>query len=75
MISHSFRASKTFTTFVVAFAAFTDVLLQNLVVLVLPYALNTQIGLQDDANIQGWTSILLSAFAAALMFGSRTSHP
>ncbi|KAL8954924.1 MAG: hypothetical protein Q9193_007010, partial [Seirophora villosa] len=70
MFAPSFRSSKTFTTFVVSVAIFTDVLLQNLVAPVLPYALHTQIGLQVEADIQRWTSILLSAYGAAFMLGS-----
>jgi len=72
MLARSFRASKAFTTFVVSFAIFTDILLQNLVVPVLPYALHTRIGLQDEDDIQWWTSVLLSAFGVSLMLGSCT---
>ncbi|KAI4222728.1 MAG: hypothetical protein L6R36_005932 [Xanthoria steineri] len=69
MFSRSFRASKTFTTFVVSFAVFTDILIQNLVVPVLPYALHTRIGIDDQDSIQRWTSILLAAYGAMLMVG------
>lgn len=72
MLSRSFRASKTFTTFVISFAIFTDILLQNLVVPVLPYALRTRIGLEDETDVQKWTSILLAAFGASLMMGCCT---
>lgn len=72
MLTRSFRASKTFTTFVISFAIFTDILLQNLVVPVLPYALRTRIGLQDEADVQKWTSVLLAAFGASLMMGCCT---
>lgn len=71
MFAHSFRASKTFTTFVVSFAVFTDILVQNLVVPVLPYALHTKVGLEDQDHIQRWTSVLLAAFGAVLMIGCR----
>lgn len=70
MFARSFRASKTFTTFVVSFAIFTDILLQNLIVPVLPYALHTRVKLEDEADIQRWTSILLGAFSAALIIGN-----
>ena len=70
MFARSFRSSKTFTTFVVSVAIFTDILLQNLVVPVLPYALHTRVGLEDGAAVQRWTSVLLAAYGAALMFGS-----
>ncbi|KAL8654501.1 MAG: hypothetical protein Q9226_003409 [Calogaya cf. arnoldii] len=69
MFARSFRASKTFTTLVVSFAIFTDILIQNLVVPVLPYALHTRVGLDDEDDIQRWTSILLAAFGAVLMIG------
>ncbi|KAG7002151.1 MFS domain-containing protein [Physcia stellaris] len=72
MSYRSFRASKAFTTLVVSIAFFTDILLQNLVVPVLPYALHSRIGLNDTDDIQRWTSILSSAFGAALMVGSCT---
>ena len=74
MLSRSFRASKAFTTFVVSVAIFTDILLQNLVVPVLPYALHTRVGLEDGPGIQKWTSILSSAFGGAFMVGSCTKH-
>ncbi len=73
MLSRSFRASKTFTTFVVSFAVFTDILIQNLVVPVLPYALHTRVGIDDQDSIQRWTSILLAAYGAMLMVGCRES--
>ena len=71
MFAHSFRASKTFTTLVVSFAVFTDILIQNLVVPILPYVLHTRVGLNDENNIQRWTSVLLAAFGAVLMIGCR----
>ena len=70
MLARSFRASKTFTTLVVSFAIFTDVLLQNLVVPVLPYALRMRVGVQDEDAIQSWTSILLAAFGVSMMLGN-----
>lgn len=69
MFARSFRASKTFVIFVVSFAVFTDILIQNLVVPVLPYALHARVGLQNPVDIQRWTSILLAAFGAVLMIG------
>ncbi|KAL8832003.1 MAG: hypothetical protein Q9191_000532 [Dirinaria sp. TL-2023a] len=70
MLTRSLRTSKAFTTFVVSVAIFTDILLQNLVVPVLPYALHSRIGLQKESEIQKWTSILSSAFGGAFMVGS-----
>lgn len=72
MLFHAFRASKGFVTLVVSVAVFTDTLLQNLLVPVLPYALHSRIGLQDGADIQHWTSILSAAFGGAFMVGSCT---
>ena len=66
------RASKAFTVFVVCVGVFSDVLLQNLVVPVLPYALKERVGLADEADVQWWNSLLLAAFGAAFMLGSRT---
>ena len=66
------RASKAFTVFVVCVGVFSDVLLQNLVVPVLPYALKERVGLTDEADVQWWNSLLLAAFGAAFMLGSRT---
>ena len=68
---HALRASKGFTVFVVCVAVFSDILLQNLVVPVLPYALEERVGLTDEAEVQRWNSILLAAFGGALMMGSR----
>ena len=67
---NSLRSSATFATCVVCIAIFADILLQNIVVPVLPYALHTRVGLDDQADIQRWTSILLAAFGTAFMLGS-----
>ena len=72
MISRSLRSSKTFITLVVSVSVFTDILLQNLVVPVLPFALSERVGLTDAGDIQRWNSILLSAFGGALIIGSCT---
>lgn len=72
MISRSLRSSKTFITLVVSVSVFTDILLQNLVVPVLPFALSERVGLSDAGDIQRWNSILLSAFGGALIIGSCT---
>lgn len=70
MLYRFFRASKGFTTFVVAFAIFTDVLLQNLLVPVLPYALHSVTGLEEGSEIQKWVSILSSVFGGAFTVGA-----
>lgn len=72
MFLHSIRASKTFTIFVVCVAVFADVLLQNLVVPVLPYALGERVGLTNEADVQRWNSFLIAAFGAAWTSGSCT---
>lgn len=76
MVAQSFRASKTFTTFVVCVSIFTDILLQNLIVPVLPYALSERVGLSQEDDVQRWNSILLASFGGSLMVGScmLTSH-
>ncbi|KAL8726062.1 MAG: hypothetical protein Q9166_006941 [cf. Caloplaca sp. 2 TL-2023] len=73
MFADGFRSSKTFVIFVVCAAIFTDILLQNLVVPVLPFALSERVGLSTDDEIQRWNSILLAAFGGALMFGSSST--
>ena len=70
MSLQALRASKTFTVFVVCVAVFADILLQNLVVPVLPYALRERVGLTEEEDVQKWSSILLSAFGGAFMGGS-----
>ncbi|KAM0798060.1 major facilitator superfamily domain-containing protein [Usnea florida] len=70
MFLHSIRASRTFTIFVVCVAVFADVLLQNLVVPVLPYALRERVGLTNEADLQRWNSVLIAAFGAAWTSGS-----
>lgn len=70
MIARQFRASKTFITFVVSTSIFTDILLQNLIVPVLPYALRERVGLSGEDEVQKWNSILLGAYSVSLMVGS-----
>ena len=74
MFARDFRASKTFTTFVVCISIFTDILLQNLIVPVLPYALSERVGLTREDEVQRWNSILLAAYSASLMVGSCRSN-
>jgi len=69
MFLTSLRASKTFTVTVVCVAVFADVLLQNLVVPVLPYALKERVGLRYEGDVQRWASVLLSAFGGSFMGG------
>ena len=74
MIAREFRASKTFITFVISMSIFTDILLQNLIVPVLPYALRERVGLSAEDEVQKWNSILLGAYSASLMVGSCRSN-
>ncbi len=74
MIAQKFRASKTFTTFVVCVSIFTDVLLQNLIVPVLPYALSERVGLSREDDVQKWNSILLASFGGSSVVGSCRSN-
>jgi MFS family permease len=60
------RSSKWFIMFVVSFAAGTDVFMYGLIVPVTPTALKERVGL-PDSNLQGWTSILLALYSAALL--------
>lgn len=69
---YALRASKAFAVFVVSLAVFSDILLQNLVVPVLPYALKERVGLVGEVDVQWWNSILLAAFGGAYMVGSCT---
>ena len=74
MAPAKFRSSKAFVTFVVAVASFTDTLLLNLIVPILPYALSERVGLSSK-QVQQWNSILLSSYGGALMFGSCKPKP
>ena len=74
MIAREFRASKTFITLVISMSIFTDILLQNLIVPVLPYALRERVGLSAENEVQKWNSILLGAYSASLMAGSCRSN-
>ena len=71
MLAQSFRSSKTFTIFVVCTAIFTDTLLLNIVIPILPFVLTDRVGL-SEADAQKWNSILLASFGGAMILGSRT---
>lgn len=68
-VAHAFRASKAYTIFVVCISIFTEVLLLNIVVPILPFVLRDELGL-DAADVQTWSSILLAAHGFALIIGS-----
>ncbi|CZS89272.1 related to vesicular amine transporter [Rhynchosporium agropyri] len=63
------RSSKAFITGTIAIAIFTDIFLYSVVVPVLPFALTTRAGVKEE-DVQGWTSIFLSVYGAALAVGS-----
>lgn len=71
MLARSFRSSKSFVTFVVCVAIFTDTLLLGLIVPILPYVLADRVGLPQQ-DVQRWTSILLALYGGALLLGSCT---
>ncbi|KAK9358382.1 major facilitator superfamily domain-containing protein [Lipomyces starkeyi] len=60
------RSSRWFIMFVVSFAAATDVFMYGLIVPVTPTALQNRVGL-SERSVQGWTSVLLALFSAALL--------
>ena len=66
----TYRSSASFVTFVVAVASFTDTLLLNLVIPILPYVLSDRIKL-SPAGVQRWNSILVGSYGGALMVGCR----
>ncbi|KAF7585452.1 hypothetical protein BBP40_010891 [Aspergillus hancockii] len=61
-----FRSSRWFVTFVVSFASATDIFMYGLLVPVTPTALHNRVGIPNE-RVQGWTSILLALFSAALL--------
>ena len=75
MFALQFRSSKAFVTFVVGVAIFTDMLLANIIVPILPYILIERIGFDED-DVQKWSSILLVGdphfMIAGLFFEARS---
>lgn len=69
MFAREIRSSKGFVTFVVCVAIFTDMLLSNLIVPMLPYALVERVGLPKE-DVQKWNSILLALYGGSQMVGS-----
>ena len=70
LISQEFRASKAFTVFVVCVSIFSEILLLNIVVPILPFILRDRLNL-NEAGVQKWSSILLAAHGFGLIVGSR----
>lgn len=73
MFAREIRASKGFVIFVVCVAYFTDMLLSNLIVPMLPYALLERVGLPEK-DVQKWNSILLALYGGSQMVGSCMSN-
>lgn len=73
MLAQELRSSKAFAIFVVGLAIFTDTLLLNLILPMLPYALHSRIGL-PESDVQRWNSILLASYGGALIPGCRKSN-
>ncbi|RAL14894.1 MFS transporter [Aspergillus homomorphus CBS 101889] len=68
----AFRSSKTFVTWVVAIACFTDVFIYGMIVPILPIVLKTRVSVPEE-DLQQWMSIMLAAFGGGIFFGSRES--
>ncbi|KPI42109.1 putative MFS-type transporter [Cyphellophora attinorum] len=60
------RSSNWFITLAVCFAVFTDVFLYAVIVPVIPFALESRVGLAAS-EVQHWVSILLAVYGAALL--------
>ncbi|KAJ2988796.1 hypothetical protein NUW58_g3788 [Xylaria curta] len=64
-----FRSSTPLIVITVNLGIFTDVFFYGLIVPVLPFALSTQVHVDED-RVQYWISILLAAYSAALFVSS-----
>ncbi len=69
---HSVRSSILFIYIVINLAVFTDAYLYGLIIPVLPFALVERVNLRED-EVQKWIGILLAAYGAGLIVGSRES--
>ena len=67
---HQFRSSKWFIYVVVNLAVFTDAYLYGLIIPVLPFALTQSVHV-PHADVQEWIGVLLGAYGAGLLIGSR----
>jgi MFS family permease len=65
----AFRSSTIFISTVVSFAIFTDIFAYGFIAPVLPFALESRLGIAPD-QLQSWTSILLCLYGAALITGA-----
>ena len=64
------RSSKWFIYIVVDLAVFTDSYLYGLIIPVLPFALTEYVHV-PAAEVQEWIGVLLGAYGAGLLVGSR----
>lgn len=64
-----FRSSSTFILATVCIAIFTDILLYGIIVPVIPFALTSRVGVDED-SVQTWNAILLACYTIALFVGS-----
>lgn len=60
------RSSEFLIIFTVSSALFTDIFVYGIIVPVLPFALQSRVGI-DSSNIQRWVSIFLAVYGAALL--------
>ncbi|KAH8720400.1 putative MFS-type transporter C18.02 [Beauveria bassiana] len=65
----AFRSSSTIITVTVSFAVFTDVFLYAVVVPVIPFTLESRIGVASN-KVQYWVSVSLAVFAVSLFTSS-----
>lgn len=65
----AFRSSSTFILTTVCIAIFTDILLYGIIVPVIPFALTSRVGVDED-SVQTWNAILLACYTIALFVGS-----
>lgn len=65
----AFRSSSTFILATVCIAIFTDILLYGIIVPVIPFALTSRVG-ADEESVQTWNAILLACYTIALFVGS-----
>ena len=61
-----FRSSKGFILTTICLAVFTDIFLYGIIVPVIPFALSSRAGVQED-RVQSWVSILLACYGGALL--------
>ncbi len=60
------RSSKAFILTTICIAVFTDMFLYGIIVPVIPFALESRVGI-PPSQTQSWVSVLLAAYGAALL--------